>query len=272
MWRGSITFETPLVWSIGFLITFVFGGLTGVILASPPLDFHVSDTYFVVAHFHYVVFGTVVFAMFAGFYFWWPKWTGKMLNESLGKWHFWLLFIGFHTTFLIQHWLGVVAMPRRYYSYLPEDNITWMNQLSTIGAGILAVSMIPFFLNVYITARRARRSRSTTRGATVAPSSGPRAARPPRLHHVDPAYPLGGAGIRPQSPRSGHPGGHRSGEGCAAGTGLRRGDEGSQVNARQCHPVLDPRRILRLLGGVVRRVVRARRAAGSAWSPPAPSP
>ncbi|RKQ83932.1 cytochrome c oxidase subunit 1, partial [Mycolicibacterium mucogenicum 261Sha1.1M5] len=121
MWRGSITFETPMLWSLGFLVTFVFGGLTGVILASPALDFHLSDTYFVVAHFHYVVFGTVVFAMFAGFYFWWPKWTGKMLNERLGKIHFWVLFIGFHTTFLVQHWLGVMAMPRRYYTYLPED-------------------------------------------------------------------------------------------------------------------------------------------------------
>jgi len=155
MWRGSLTFETPMLWALGFLVTFTFGGLTGVILASPPLDFHVSDTYFVVAHFHYVIFGTVVFAMFSGFYFWWPKWTGKMLNESLGKWHFWLLFIGFHTTFLVQHWLGVVGMPRRYASYAPEDGFTWMNQLSTIGAMILAVSMIPFFLNVYITARKA---------------------------------------------------------------------------------------------------------------------
>lgn len=155
MWRGSITFETPMLWAIGFLITFTFGGLTGVILASPPLDFHVSDTYFVVAHFHYVVFGTVVFAMFSGFYFWWPKWTGKMLNERLGYWHFWLLFIGFHTTFLVQHWLGVVGMPRRYATYSPQDGFTWMNQLSTMGAMILAVSMIPFFLNVYITARRA---------------------------------------------------------------------------------------------------------------------
>jgi cytochrome c oxidase subunit 1 len=154
MWRGSITFETPLIWALGFLITFVFGGLTGVILASPPLDFHVSDTYFVVAHFHYVVFGTVVFAMFAGFYFWWPKWTGKMLNETLGKWHFWLLFIGFHTTFLIHHWLGVVGMPRRYASYLPEDVFAWMHQLSTVGSALLAVSMIPFFLNVFIAARR----------------------------------------------------------------------------------------------------------------------
>jgi cytochrome c oxidase subunit 1 len=154
MWRGSVTFETPMIWAIGFLITFTFGGLTGIILASPPLDFHVSDTYFVVAHFHYVVFGTVVFAMFSGFYFWWPKWTGKMLNETLGKVHFWLLFIGFHTTFLIQHWIGVMGGTRRYWSYLEEDGLTWMNQISTVGAGILAVSMIPFFLNVLVTARR----------------------------------------------------------------------------------------------------------------------
>ncbi len=155
MWRGSVTFETPLLWAIGFLVTFTFGGLTGVILASPPLDFHVSDSYFVVAHFHYVVFGTVVFAMFSGFYFWWPKWTGKMLNERLGKIHFWLLFIGFHTTFLIQHWLGVIGMPRRYATYLPNDGFTWMNQLSTIGSMILAVSFLPFIFNVYVTARNA---------------------------------------------------------------------------------------------------------------------
>ena len=153
MWRGSVTFETPIVFALGFLISFVFGGLTGVILASPPLDFHVSDSYFVVAHFHYVVFGTVVFAMFAGFYFWWPKFTGKMLNESLGHIHFWILFIGFHMTFLIQHWLGVMGMPRRYATYQAEDGFTWMNQLSTVGSIFLALSMIPFLLNVYLTAR-----------------------------------------------------------------------------------------------------------------------
>ncbi|MCC9144438.1 MULTISPECIES: cytochrome c oxidase subunit I [unclassified Arthrobacter] len=157
LWRGSITFETPMLWSIGFLITFLFGGLTGIILSSPPLDFHVSDTYFVVAHFHYVVFGTVVFAMFAGFYFWWPKFTGKMLNERLGKIHFWLLFLGFHTTFLIQHWLGVLGMPRRYADYLVEDNFTGMNQLSTIGSAILALSMIPFIWNVYATWRHGKK-------------------------------------------------------------------------------------------------------------------
>ena len=157
MWRGSVTFETPMLWAIGFLITFVFGGLTGVILASPLLDFHVTDTYFVVAHFHYVVFGTVVFAMFSGFYFWWPKWTGRILNERLGKIHFWLLFIGFHTTFLIQHWLGVTGMPRRYATYQPQDGFTWMHELSTVGAMILGVSTLPFIFNVYLTARTGKR-------------------------------------------------------------------------------------------------------------------
>ena len=154
MWRGSVTFETPMLWSLGFLTTFIFGGLTGVILASPVLDYHLSDSYFVVAHFHYVVFGTVVFAMFAGIFFWYPKMTGKMLNERLGKIQFWLLFIGFHATFLIQHWLGVIGMPRRYATYLPEDGFTWMNQLSTAGSVLLALSIIPFLWNVYITARK----------------------------------------------------------------------------------------------------------------------
>jgi cytochrome c oxidase subunit 1 len=156
LWRGSITFETPMLWSLGFLTTFIFGGLTGVILASPALDFHVSDSYFVVAHFHYVVFGTVVFAMFAGFYFWWPKFTGKMLNERLGKIHFWLLFFGFHITFLIQHWLGVKGMPRRYYTYLEGDGFTWMNQVSTAGSLLLGLSMLPFLWNVWITSRKGK--------------------------------------------------------------------------------------------------------------------
>ncbi|MCP3424606.1 cytochrome c oxidase subunit I [Rothia sp. AR01] len=157
LWQGSLTFETPMLWVFGFLITFLFGGITGIILATPPLDFHLSDTYFVVAHFHYTVFGTVVFSAFAACYFWWPKFTGRMLNERLGKIHFWLLFIGFHTTFLVQHWLGVDGMPRRYADYLVEDGFEWMNQLSTIGAMILATSMIPFLWNVYVTMRNGRK-------------------------------------------------------------------------------------------------------------------
>ncbi|WP_406290700.1 cytochrome c oxidase subunit I [Embleya sp. NBC_00896] len=151
MWNGSLSFETPMLWSLGFLVTFLFGGLTGVILASPPLDFHVSDTYFVVAHFHYTVFGTVVFAMFAGFYFWWPKWTGRMLDERLGRVHFWSLFVGFHTTFLVQHWLGAQGMARRYADYLAGDGFTALNSLSSIGAFLLGASTLPFLYNVWLT-------------------------------------------------------------------------------------------------------------------------
>ncbi|PNE41641.1 cytochrome c oxidase subunit I [Streptomyces noursei] len=151
MWHGSVSFETPMLWSVGFLVSFLFGGLTGVILASPPLDFHVTDSYFVVGHFHYVVFGTVTFATFAGFYFWWPKFTGRMLDERLGKIHFWMLFTGFHTTFLVQHWLGVAGMPRRYADYLAADGFTALNTLSTIGAFLLGASTLPFLYNVWRT-------------------------------------------------------------------------------------------------------------------------
>ena len=152
MWQGSMTFETPMLWVFGFLLTFLFGGVTGIILATPPLDFHLSDTYFVVAHFHYTIFGTVVFCAFAATYFWWPKFTGKMLNERIGKVHFWMLFVGFHMTFLIQHWLGVEGMPRRYADYMPEDGFQLANQISTVGSLILAASFLPFFYNVWKTA------------------------------------------------------------------------------------------------------------------------
>ncbi len=149
LWRGKISFETAHLFALGFLVTFLLGGLSGVMLASPPIDFHVTDTYFVVAHFHYVLFGTIVFATFAGFYFWFPKVTGRMMNERLGKVHFWLTFVGFNTTFLIQHWLGDEGMPRRYADYLASDGFTIMNTISTIGAYILGASMLPFVYNVF---------------------------------------------------------------------------------------------------------------------------
>jgi cytochrome c oxidase subunit 1 len=149
MWRGQLTFETPMLWSIGFLVTFLLGGLTGVLLAAPAIDFHVSDTYFVVAHFHYVLFGTIVFATFAGIYFWFPKITGRMLDEPLGKLHFWATFIGFHLTFLVQHWLGAEGMPRRYADYLPTDGFTTLNMVSSIGAFVLGASTLPFLWNVF---------------------------------------------------------------------------------------------------------------------------
>ena len=155
MWRGSVSFETPMLFAIGFLVTFLLGGLSGVLLASPPIDFHVTDSYFVVAHLHYVLFGTVVFSMFGGFYFWWPKFTGKMLDERLGKIHFWTLFVGFQTTFLVQHWLGEMGMPRRYADYLPVDGFTTLNTISSIGAFELGLSTLPFLYNVWRTARYA---------------------------------------------------------------------------------------------------------------------
>lgn len=155
MWGGKVSMHTPMLWAMGFLVTFLFGGLTGVILASPALDFHLSDSYFIVAHFHYTVFGTVVFAMFAGYYFWWPKLTGRMLDEKLGKIHFWMLFIGFHLTFLIQHWLGVEGMARRYPDYLPEEGFQPGNMVSSVGAFLLGASMIPFMYNVWKTWHKA---------------------------------------------------------------------------------------------------------------------
>ncbi|MFI2351655.1 cytochrome c oxidase subunit I [Streptomyces sp. NPDC019443] len=151
MWHGSISFETPMLWALGFLVTFLLGGLSGVMIASPPLDFHVTDSYFIVAHLHYVLFGTVVFAMFGGFYFWWPKWTGRLLSERLGRIHFWTLFIGFQTTFLVHHWLGEMGMPRRYADYLAADGFTLLNTISTIGSFLLGLSTLPFLYNVWRT-------------------------------------------------------------------------------------------------------------------------
>ncbi len=157
MWQGSLSFETPMLWSIGFLVTFLLGGMTGVLIASPPLDFHLTDTFFIVAHLHYVLFGTIVFATFAGFYFWWPKMTGRMLDERLGKIHFWALFVGFHGTFLVQHWLGEEGMPRRYADYLAADRFTTLNTVSSISAFLLGISTLPFLYNVWKTARYGRK-------------------------------------------------------------------------------------------------------------------
>ncbi|MFZ2176626.1 MAG: cytochrome c oxidase subunit I [Rhodococcus sp. (in: high G+C Gram-positive bacteria)] len=156
MWKGQLTFESPMLFSVGFLVTFLFGGLSGVLLASPPLDFHITDTYFVVAHFHYVLFGTVVFATYAGIYFWFPKMTGRLLDEGLAKWHFWTTFVGFHGTFLVQHWLGNEGMPRRYADYLPSDGFTTLNTISTVFAFVLGASTLPFVWNVFKSYRYGR--------------------------------------------------------------------------------------------------------------------
>ena len=154
MWRGRLTFPTPMLFAAGFLILFLAGGLTGVILASPPVDYQLHDSYFVVAHMHYVLFGGSAFALFAGIYYWYPKFTGKLLHEGWGRVHFVLMFIGFNLTFLVQHKLGVEGMPRRVASYLPDDGFTTLNRVSSIGAFLLGASTLPFLWNVWRTRRR----------------------------------------------------------------------------------------------------------------------
>ena len=154
MWDGSLSFEAPMKFAIGFLVTFVGGGITGVMLASPTLDFHLSDSYFVVAHFHYVMGGTVIFAMFAAIYFWWPKVTGRLLSEKLGSWHFWMLMVGFNATFFVQHLLGRDGMPRRVADYRPIERFELYNMISSIGSAILFASTIPFLIAVVQSFRR----------------------------------------------------------------------------------------------------------------------
>ncbi|NLE98545.1 MAG: cytochrome c oxidase subunit I [Propionibacterium sp.] len=195
LWRGSITLTTAMLFSIGFLVTFLFGGLTGIILAAPALDFHVTDTYFVVAHFHYTVFGTVVFATFSGFYFWWPKFTGRMLDEKWGKVHFWTLFFGFHITFLIQHWLGTMGMQRRIATYGAWEGFTVMNQISTFGAFLLGMSMLPFLWNVWITRKSPKVAVNDPWGwgrslewATSSPPPAHNFESIPRIRSISPAF------------------------------------------------------------------------------------
>ena len=200
MWRGQLTFESPMLFSIGFMMTFLFGGLTGVILASRRWT-SLTDSYFVVAHFHYVVFGTVVFAMFAGFYFWWPKFTGQMLDETLGKCHFWTLFFGFHGTFLVQHWLGAEGMPRRYADYLPHDGFTVLNQISSVGAFLLGASTLPFLYNVWKTRKNAPKvDRRRPVGLRPLPGVGDLLPAAAAQLHLAAADPLRAPGVRPAPP------------------------------------------------------------------------
>ena len=142
MWRGAMTFETPMLFAIGFIFVFVVGGLTGVILAMAPLDIQLHDTYYVVAHFHYTMVAGSLFALFAGTYYWIPKWTGNMYDEKLGVWHFWLSMIGFNVTFFPQHFLGLAGMPRRYADY--ANQFTDFNMLSSIGAFVFGFSQLLF--------------------------------------------------------------------------------------------------------------------------------
>jgi cytochrome c oxidase subunit 1 len=153
MWRGSLTFETPMLYAVGFLVVFLLGGVSGIFLASPPVDFATHDTYFVVAHFHEVLFGTAVFAGFAGIYYWYPKITGRFLRESLGKASFWFMFVGFWVTFLPQYLLGLHGMPRRIAMYSASTGWTTLNRVSTAGSYLLFISVAITLWNFWVSWR-----------------------------------------------------------------------------------------------------------------------
>ena len=158
IWRGNISFDTPMLWSLGFIGVFTVGGLSGIFLAAFPIDWQVTDTYFVVAHLHYVLFGGSIFAIFGGLYYWWPKMFGRLLDERLGKAHFWLVFVGFNLTFFPQHMLGLLGMPRRIYTYHPGGLWETYNMISTIGSFVMLTGMLVFVANVVQTTRSGRRA------------------------------------------------------------------------------------------------------------------
>lgn len=154
MWGGSIKFTVANLYAIGFVPTFVMGGVTGVMLSAAPADYQYHDSYFVVAHFHYVIVGGLIMGIFAGLHYWWPKMFGRMLSESLGKVTFWIFYIGFHLTFFVQHFLGLLGMQRRVWQYLDGMGFNNMNFISTIGALMMGVGTILFLINIIITARK----------------------------------------------------------------------------------------------------------------------
>jgi cytochrome c oxidase subunit I len=156
MMGGRIRFTTAMLFAVGFIAVFVLGGLTGVSLAVVPIDLAVTDSYYVVAHMHYVLFGGTVFAIFAGAYYWFPKMTGRFLSERLGRWHFWLAFIGFNLTFLPQHWLGLGGMARRMWTYGADTGWGPLNLLSSLGAAVLAGAMAVFAWNLIASLRSGR--------------------------------------------------------------------------------------------------------------------
>jgi cytochrome c oxidase subunit 1 len=150
-WRGNVILDTPMLFALGFLALFTIGGLSGIFLAAFPVDWQVNDSYYIVAHFHYVAFGGIVFALFAALFYWWPKMFGRMLDERLGKLSFWVMFAGFNLTFLPQHMLGLLGMPRRVYTYHHGGLWEAYNLASTVGSAILTIGVGIFVWNVWRT-------------------------------------------------------------------------------------------------------------------------
>ena len=149
MWTGKVVLKTPMLFALGFFFVFVMGGLTGVLIASVPVDLQIHDTFFIVAHFHYVLIGGAVFPLFGALYYWMPKITGRMLNEAAGKWHFWLFFIGFNMTFFPMHVLGLRGMPRRVYTYSSSMHWASLNMLASLGAVFMTAAVLIFIANFF---------------------------------------------------------------------------------------------------------------------------
>jgi cytochrome c oxidase subunit 1 len=158
LWGGAIRGTTALHFAVGFIAMFIIGGLSGVTHASPPADLQQTDTYYVVAHIHYVLFGGTILGLFAGIYYWWPKMTGRLLSEPLGKWHFWLQFLGMNLAFFPMHFIGLLGMPRRIYTYSADLGVSDLNLVSTIGAFLIAVAMLVFLYNIWRTRRHGERA------------------------------------------------------------------------------------------------------------------
>jgi len=158
VWRGNVFFDTPMLYALGFIAVFTIGGLSGVFVAAFPFDWQVHDSYFVVAHLHYVLFGGSIFALLAAIHYWWPKIFGRLLDERLGKLSFWLVFIGFNVTFFPQHMLGMLGMPRRVYTYRDDDLWTAYNMASSIGSYVMALGLFVVLWNVIRTSRRGPRA------------------------------------------------------------------------------------------------------------------
>jgi cytochrome c oxidase subunit 1 len=154
MWGGKIRYRVPMMFSVGFLAQWLVAGLTGIMLSVSPFDWQLHNSYFLVAHFHYVIVGGILFAIFAGIYYWYPKVTGRMLDERLGKWHFWLFVVGFHLTFVPMHFVGIFGMPRQIFTYEPDRGWTLWNQIISAGGLVQAIAISVFLFNLVYSARR----------------------------------------------------------------------------------------------------------------------